>query len=117
MKDTNLDSYTPLRIGDVPELDIEFIDSTEVSRRPRRAGEPPSWRPRSAMRSSPPSECGSAICQCDRPFAPGARNGRAGERVALMTGVRTFVHLMRVRLRIAAPKFGCEGLVECSTAL
>jgi len=29
VKDTNFDSYTPLRIGDVPELDIEFIDSTE----------------------------------------------------------------------------------------
>ena len=31
VKDMNLDSYTPLRIGDVPELDIEFIDSTEAS--------------------------------------------------------------------------------------
>ena len=30
MKDTNVDSYTPLRIGDVPELDIEFIDSVEA---------------------------------------------------------------------------------------
>ena len=29
VKDTNFDSYTPLRIGDVPELDIEFIESTE----------------------------------------------------------------------------------------
>jgi isoquinoline 1-oxidoreductase subunit beta len=28
VKETNLDSYTPLRIGDVPELDIEFIEST-----------------------------------------------------------------------------------------
>jgi isoquinoline 1-oxidoreductase subunit beta len=37
VKDTNLDSYTPLRIGDVPELDIEFIDSTEV---PVGLGEP-----------------------------------------------------------------------------
>jgi isoquinoline 1-oxidoreductase beta subunit len=25
--DVNLDSYTPLRMSDVPELDIEFIDS------------------------------------------------------------------------------------------
>ena len=24
VKDTNLDTYTPLRMGDVPELDIEF---------------------------------------------------------------------------------------------
>jgi CO/xanthine dehydrogenase Mo-binding subunit len=30
VRDTNLDTYTPLRIGDVPELDIEFIDSAEV---------------------------------------------------------------------------------------
>jgi isoquinoline 1-oxidoreductase beta subunit len=37
VKDTNLDSYTPLRIGDVPELDVEFIDSTEV---PVGLGEP-----------------------------------------------------------------------------
>src|SRR4029453_3375662 len=37
VRDTNLDSYTPLRIGDVPELDIEFIDSTEV---PAGLGEP-----------------------------------------------------------------------------
>jgi isoquinoline 1-oxidoreductase subunit beta len=38
VKDTNLDTYTPLRIGDVPELDIEFVDSTEV---PVGLGEPP----------------------------------------------------------------------------
>jgi CO/xanthine dehydrogenase Mo-binding subunit len=37
VKDRNLDSYTPLRIGDVPELDIEFIDSTET---PVGLGEP-----------------------------------------------------------------------------
>ena len=35
--DTNFDSYTLLRIGDVPELDIEFIDSTEA---PVGLGEP-----------------------------------------------------------------------------
>ena len=37
VKDTNFDTYTPLRIGDVPELDIEFIDSTEA---PVGLGEP-----------------------------------------------------------------------------
>jgi isoquinoline 1-oxidoreductase beta subunit len=26
VKDTNFDNYTPLRIGDVPELGIEFIE-------------------------------------------------------------------------------------------
>jgi len=25
----NFDSYTPSRIGEVPELDVEFVDSTE----------------------------------------------------------------------------------------
>jgi isoquinoline 1-oxidoreductase beta subunit len=37
VKDVNFDSYAPLRIGDVPELDIEFIDSTEA---PVGLGEP-----------------------------------------------------------------------------
>jgi isoquinoline 1-oxidoreductase subunit beta len=37
VRDTNFDSYTPLRIGDVPELDVEFIDSTEA---PVGLGEP-----------------------------------------------------------------------------
>jgi CO/xanthine dehydrogenase Mo-binding subunit len=37
VKDTNFDSYTPLRIGDVPEIDIEFIDSVEA---PVGLGEP-----------------------------------------------------------------------------
>ena len=27
----NLNNYTPMRIGDVPELEIEFIDSTETA--------------------------------------------------------------------------------------
>ena len=37
VKDTNFDSYTPLRIGDVPELDIEFIESVQA---PVGLGEP-----------------------------------------------------------------------------
>jgi len=37
IKDTNLDTYTPLRMGDVPNLDIEFIASTEA---PVGLGEP-----------------------------------------------------------------------------
>jgi CO/xanthine dehydrogenase Mo-binding subunit len=37
VKDTNLDTYTPLRIGDVPEIDVEFIDSAEA---PVGLGEP-----------------------------------------------------------------------------
>ncbi len=38
VRDRNLDSYTPLRMGDVPELDINFIDSKEF---PAGLGEPP----------------------------------------------------------------------------
>jgi CO/xanthine dehydrogenase Mo-binding subunit len=34
----NLDTYTPLRMADVPELDIQFMDSTEF---PTGLGEPP----------------------------------------------------------------------------
>jgi len=37
VKDTNLNTYTPLRMGDVPEMDIEFIASTEA---PVGLGEP-----------------------------------------------------------------------------
>jgi CO/xanthine dehydrogenase Mo-binding subunit len=37
VKDRNLDTYTPLRMADVPELDIEFLKSTEV---PVGLGEP-----------------------------------------------------------------------------
>jgi len=37
VKDKNFDTYSPMRIGDVPELDIEFVDSTEV---PVGLGEP-----------------------------------------------------------------------------
>ena len=35
---TNLDTYTPLRMSDVPELDIKFMPSTEA---PTGLGEPP----------------------------------------------------------------------------
>jgi CO/xanthine dehydrogenase Mo-binding subunit len=36
-QDINLDTYTPLRMGDVPELEIEFLPSTES---PVGLGEP-----------------------------------------------------------------------------
>ncbi|HSD68083.1 MAG TPA: molybdopterin cofactor-binding domain-containing protein [Woeseiaceae bacterium] len=38
VKDRNLDTYTPLRMSDVPELDIHFMPSTEF---PVGMGEPP----------------------------------------------------------------------------
>jgi len=37
VKDTNLDTYTPLRMGDVPEMDIELVESAEM---PTGLGEP-----------------------------------------------------------------------------
>jgi CO/xanthine dehydrogenase Mo-binding subunit len=38
VRDRNLDTYTPLRMADVPELDIRFMESTEF---PMGMGEPP----------------------------------------------------------------------------
>ncbi|MBT8083799.1 MAG: molybdopterin-dependent oxidoreductase, partial [Woeseia sp.] len=38
VKERNLNAYTPLRMADVPELDIRFMDSTEM---PVGLGEPP----------------------------------------------------------------------------
>jgi len=38
VKDRNLDTYSPLRMSDVPDLDIKFIESTEF---PMGMGEPP----------------------------------------------------------------------------
>ena len=38
VRDQNLDTYTPLRMSDVPELDISFMESTEF---PTGMGEPP----------------------------------------------------------------------------
>ena len=38
VKDTNLNSYTPLRMADVPPMDIEFVASTETA---TGMGEPP----------------------------------------------------------------------------
>lgn len=38
VRDQNLNTYTPLRMSDVPELDINFIESTEF---PMGMGEPP----------------------------------------------------------------------------
>jgi CO/xanthine dehydrogenase Mo-binding subunit len=38
VKQRNLDTYTPLRMADVPELDLKFVESTEF---PTGLGEPP----------------------------------------------------------------------------
>ena len=36
-KDINMDTYTPLRMGDVPEVEVEFVPGDEV---PVGLGEP-----------------------------------------------------------------------------
>jgi isoquinoline 1-oxidoreductase subunit beta len=36
-QDTNHDTYTPLRMGDVPDVEVEFLPSTEM---PVGLGEP-----------------------------------------------------------------------------
>ncbi len=38
VRERNLNAYTPLRLADAPELDIHFIESTEM---PVGLGEPP----------------------------------------------------------------------------
>ena len=38
VRDRNLDTYMPLRMGDVPELDLKFMESSEF---PTGLGEPP----------------------------------------------------------------------------
>ena len=38
VRDRNLNTYTPLRMSEVPELDIHFIENTEF---PTGLGEPP----------------------------------------------------------------------------
>ncbi len=62
VKDTNLDTYTLLRIGEIPELDIQLstvlrLQSASANRRR------PSLPPPLAMRSLLPSASGSGICQ------------------------------------------------------
>jgi isoquinoline 1-oxidoreductase beta subunit len=64
-KDTNLDTYALLRMGDVPDVEVEFLPSTEapvglVNRRLRRL------HPRLEMPSSPPRAHASVICQSNR---------------------------------------------------
>ena len=72
VKDTNLDTYTPLRIGDVPELDIEFVDSTEV---PVGLGEPGTTVVAPAIGNAIFAAVGARlrICRFVRRGAPSAR--------------------------------------------
>ena len=40
-KDTNLDTYTPLCMGNVPDVEVEFLPSTEMPS--ASANRPPRW--------------------------------------------------------------------------
>lgn len=46
VEDRNLDTYTPLRMADIPELDIQFLDNGTV---PTGLGEPPVTAPAPAI--------------------------------------------------------------------
>jgi hypothetical protein len=44
VKDTNLDTYTPLRMGDVPEMDIEHLANAAVCPADNKVGSG-GWKP------------------------------------------------------------------------
>jgi isoquinoline 1-oxidoreductase beta subunit len=56
--DTNLDTYTPLRMGDVPELEIEFLPSTEM---PVGLGEPATTAVGPAIGNAIYAACGARL--------------------------------------------------------
>jgi isoquinoline 1-oxidoreductase subunit beta len=56
--DTNLDTYTPLRMGDVPELEIEFLPSTEM---PVGLGEPATTAVGPAIGNAIYAACGARV--------------------------------------------------------
>jgi isoquinoline 1-oxidoreductase subunit beta len=56
--DTNLDTYTPVRISDVPALDISFVDSTEV---PVGLGEPATTVVAPAIANAIYAACGARV--------------------------------------------------------
>jgi isoquinoline 1-oxidoreductase subunit beta len=67
VKDTNLNTYTPLRMRDVPEVEVEFIASTE---RPVGLGEPATTVPGPAIANAIFAAVGARIR--DLPIRPDA---------------------------------------------
>ena len=67
VKDTNLDTYTPLRMADVPALDIEFMPSTEA---PVGLGEPATTVVGPAIGNAIYRACGARVR--DLPIRPAA---------------------------------------------
>jgi CO/xanthine dehydrogenase Mo-binding subunit len=57
-KDTNLDTYTPLRMGDVPEVEVELMPSTEV---PVGLGEPATTVVAPAIANAIFAACGARV--------------------------------------------------------
>ena len=67
IKETNLGAYTPLRMADVPELDIEFVASTEA---PVGLGEPATTVVGPAIGNAIFAACGARVR--DLPIRPAA---------------------------------------------
>ena len=67
VKETNLGAYTPLRMADVPELDIEFVPSTEA---PVGLGEPATTVVGPAIGNAIFNACGARVR--DLPIRPPA---------------------------------------------
>ena len=57
-KDTNLDTYTLLRMGDVPEVEVEFLPSTEA---PVGLGEPATTAVAPAIGNAIFAACGARV--------------------------------------------------------
>ena len=66
-KDTNLDTYTPLRMGDVPEIEVEFMPSDEA---PVGLGEPATTAVAPAIANAIFAACGARVR--DLPIRPTA---------------------------------------------
>jgi CO/xanthine dehydrogenase Mo-binding subunit len=67
VKDTNLDTYTPLRMADVPEVEVEFMPSTEA---PVGLGEPATTVVGPAIGNAIFRACGARVR--DLPIRPAA---------------------------------------------
>jgi len=57
-RDTNLDTYTLLRMGDVPEVEVEFVPSTEM---PVGLGEPATTAVAPAIGNAIFAACGARL--------------------------------------------------------
>ena len=82
-KDTNLDTYTPLRMGDMPEIEVELLPAPRrplVSASRRR----PWSGPRLPMRFSPPQVRACVICRSAR--TPCGRRSTPEPSLSLLIG-------------------------------